>query len=177
VQLPSQWLWAELSSSWQFWSLQQSLQWSFWFRLVILLLLSCCHCVVYSHCCHVEGGAINTTASMLTLEITSLAHPQHLMVACLACATHGRPSCTQVTRDKPLSDIKQTAARSAMQLSEIKMIQHSETATLCRCCIARCPTPEDIQDYMDTGHHEHVHMPLDLQDWSTETTGVVYFNT
>jgi hypothetical protein len=68
------------------------------------------------------------------------------------------------------------AAWSAVQLSRIKTIQHSKTAKLHRHCIAWCPTPEDVQDYVDTGHHKHVHMPLGLQDQLMETTGIVIFN-
>jgi hypothetical protein len=68
------------------------------------------------------------------------------------------------------------AAWSAAQLSGIKTIQHSDTATLHGRCSAQCPTPENIQDYMDARHHEHVHAPLSLQDWSAETTGIVLFN-
>jgi hypothetical protein len=63
----------------------------------------------------------------------------------------GMPGPCPSTRDKPLSDTKQMAAWSAMQLSRIKMIQHSNTVTLHGCCI---PIPEDVQDYVDAGHHE-----------------------
>jgi hypothetical protein len=68
------------------------------------------------------------------------------------------------------------AARSAARLSGIKMIQHSDPAILCGRCSARCPTPEDIQDYVDAGHHEHVRVPLGLRDQSVETTGIVLSN-
>jgi hypothetical protein len=56
------------------------------------------------------------------------------------------------------------------------MIQHSNTVTLHGCHSVQHPTPEDVQDYVDTGHHEHVRAPLSLRDWSAETTGVVLFN-
>jgi hypothetical protein len=79
-------------------------------------------------------------------------------------------------RNKPLSDTQRTAARSATQLSGIKMIQHSDPAIPRRCRSAQRPTPEDVQDYVDAGHHEHVRTPLRLQDWSAETKGIVLSN-
>jgi hypothetical protein len=79
-------------------------------------------------------------------------------------------------RNKPLSDTQQTAAQSVAQLSRSKMIQHSNPVTLHGCCSPWCPTPEDIQDYVDMGHHEHVCTPLGLQDQLVETTGIVPFN-
>jgi hypothetical protein len=68
------------------------------------------------------------------------------------------------------------AAQSAARLSRIKTIQNSDPATLCGCHSAQHPTPEDVQDYVGTGHHEHVCMPLSLWDWSAETTGSVLSN-
>jgi hypothetical protein len=67
-------------------------------------------------------------------------------------------------------------ARSAARLSGIKTIQHSEPAILHECHSVRRPTPEDVQDYMDAGHHEHVRVPLGLWDRSAETTGIVLSN-
>jgi hypothetical protein len=67
-------------------------------------------------------------------------------------------------------------ARSAARLSGIKTIQHSEPAILHGRHSARRPTPEDVQDYVDAGHHEHVCAPLGLQDRSVETTGIVLSN-
>jgi hypothetical protein len=106
---------------------------------------------------------------MLTPEITSLARAQPVpRVADLATLKD--------QRDKPLSDTQWTAAQSANQLSRIKTIHHSDPVTVHRCCSTQCPTPEDIQDYMDVGHYEHVCMPLGLQDRSVETTGIIPFN-
>jgi hypothetical protein len=68
------------------------------------------------------------------------------------------------------------AARSAARLSGIKTIQHSDPAIPCGRRSARRPTPEDVQDYVDVGHHEHVHAPLSLRDRSAETTGIVLSN-
>jgi hypothetical protein len=76
-------------------------------------------------------------------------------------------------RSEPLSDTQRTAAQSAARLSGIKTIQHSNTATLHRHCSTQPPTPEDVQDYVDTGHHKCVCTPLSLRDRSAETTGIV----
>jgi hypothetical protein len=86
------------------------------------------------------------------------------------------PAMPEDQRNEPLSDTQWTAAQSAAQLNGIKTIQHSDPATLCGCRSAWCPTPEDVQDYVDAEHHEHVHTHLGLWDQSTETTGIVIFN-
>jgi hypothetical protein len=67
-------------------------------------------------------------------------------------------------------------AQSVAQLSRMKTIQHSNPVTLHGRHSTWCPTPEDVQDYVDMGHHEHVCMPLGLWDWAMETTGIVIFN-
>jgi hypothetical protein len=79
-------------------------------------------------------------------------------------------------RNKPLSDTQQMAAQSAARLSRIKTIQHSDPAIPRGRRSAQRPTPEDVQDYVDAGHHEHVRTPLSLQDRSAETTGIVLSN-
>jgi hypothetical protein len=76
-------------------------------------------------------------------------------------------------RSEPLSDTQQMVARSAAQISRIKTIQHSNPAILHGRCSVWCPTPKDVQDYVDTGHHEHVCAPVSLLDRSAETTGIV----
>jgi hypothetical protein len=40
----------------------------------------------------------------------------------------------------------------------------------------QCPTPEDVQDYVDAGHHKTCPHTLGLRDQLTETTGIVLFN-
>jgi hypothetical protein len=86
------------------------------------------------------------------------------------------PVAPEDQRNKPLSDTQRTAARSAAQLSGIKTIQHSDPAIPRGRRSARRPTPEDVQDYVDAGHHEHVRTPLSLRDRSAETTGIVLSN-
>jgi hypothetical protein len=76
-------------------------------------------------------------------------------------------------RSEPLSDTQRTAAQSATRHSGIKTIQHSDTATLHRHRSTQPPTLEDVQDYMDAGHHKRVRTPLSLRDQSAETTGIV----
>jgi hypothetical protein len=87
------------------------------------------------------------------------------------------PVAPEDQRNKPLSDTQWTAAQSAARLSRIKTIQHSDPVILHGRRSAWRPTPEDVQDYVDMGHHEHVCAPLSLQDRSAETTGIVLSNT
>jgi hypothetical protein len=86
------------------------------------------------------------------------------------------PAAPEDQRNKPLSDTQRTAAQSAARLSGIKTIQHSNPVIPRGRRSAWRPTPEDVQDYVDAGHHEHVRTPLSLRDQSAETTGIVLSN-